>query len=140
MTEQHLTTPAAQPVAGCAAVPGEQAAAYDRRWLVVDAQGRWLTPQQAPGLSQMQVELRFGYLVLRAPGMLRLDVPLDVLEDDDSVAGMADIGNAQVPVVDEGDLMAVWLSNLLQQPCRLVKRHPPEAAVDWPDRAVLQAT
>lgn len=134
MSEQTVTTPAAQPVAGCAAVPGKQAVAYDRRWLVVDAQGRWLTPQQAPGLSQIQVELRFGYLVLRAPGMLRLDVPLDVLEDDDSVAGMAAIGNAQVPVVDEGDLMAVWLSNFLQQPCRLVKRHPPEAAVVWPDQ------
>lgn len=135
MSAQDVMAQAVQPVAGCAAVLGEQAAAYDRRWLVIDAQGRWLTPQQASGLSQLQVELRFGYLVLRAPGMLRLDVPLDVLEDDDSVACVAEIGGAQVPVVDEGDLMAVWLSNFLQQPCRLVKRHPPEAAVAWPDRA-----
>ena len=33
--------------------------------------------------------MKLGYLVLRAPGMLRLDIPLDVIEDDDSVRRVA---------------------------------------------------
>jgi len=124
----------AQPVAGCRSVSGDLAAQYDRRWLVVDDVGAWLSPQHAPGLADIQVSLLYGYLVLRAPGMLRMDVPLEVLEDDDSVVRTAVIGGAPIPVVDEGDLLAAWLSNFLQRPCRLVKRHPPEVPVAWPDR------
>jgi len=128
-----------QPLAGCGSVAGDLAAQYDRRWLIVDAAGAWLNPQETPGLAdtlaRIAVSFRYGYLVLRAPGMLRMDVPLEVEEDDDSVLRRVRIGKACVSAVDEGDLLAAWLSNFLQRPCRLVKRHPPDAPVAWPDRA-----
>ena len=38
------------------------------------------------------MELRLGYLVLKAPGMLRMDIPLDVIEDDDSVRYSMKVG------------------------------------------------
>lgn len=64
--------------------------------------------------------------------MLRLDVPLDVIEDDDSVERSARIGGSDVRVVDEGELASAWFSQRLGQPCRLVKVHPEAGPVNWP--------
>ncbi|MHA3903908.1 MOSC N-terminal beta barrel domain-containing protein [Castellaniella sp. WN] len=126
------TEPAFQPIAGAIVLADEAARAYDRRWLAVDDQDRWLDANRAPGLAGLEIGLRFGYLVIRAPGMLRLDVPLDVIEDDDSVERTALIGGRAVRVVDEGDLASAWLSQWLGQPCRLVKVHPDADPVSWP--------
>ncbi|MFV0282207.1 MAG: MOSC N-terminal beta barrel domain-containing protein [Castellaniella sp.] len=125
------TDTAFQPIAGAAALADEAAQPYDRRWLTVDEQDRWLDASRAPGLSGLEVSLRFGYLVIRADGMLRLDIPLDVIEDDDSVERTARVGGQAVRVVDEGDLASAWFSQWLGQPCRLVKVHPDAGPVDW---------
>ncbi|NYT83992.1 MOSC N-terminal beta barrel domain-containing protein [Pollutimonas harenae] len=121
------------PVAACGGTALAAAAAYDKRWLVVDAAGHWLTQSHHEQLADIQVEPRLGYLVLRAPGMLRLDIPLDVIEDDDSVRSVATVGTQQVDVVDEGELAATWLTKFLGQPCRLVKVHPDAGRVLWPE-------
>ena len=126
------TSPVFHPITGAAALSDPDAQPYDRRWLVVDAQDRWLDAAQAPGLSGLQISLRFGYLVLRAEGMLRLDVPLDVIEDDDSAERTARVGDGDVRVVDEGELAAAWFSQWLGQPARLVKIHPDADPVNWP--------
>lgn len=122
-----------QPIAGGAALVHDDAAAYDRRWLLVDDQGHWLSRAQAPKLADLDLSLRFGYLVIRAPGMLRLDIPLDVIEDDESVERTAHVAQRPVRVVDEGDLAAAWFAEWLGQPCRLMKVHPDAPAVAWPD-------
>ncbi len=131
--ETLMTSSAAQPIAGGPAL--NDAVAYDRRWLIVDQTDAWLDPGRAPRLAQLELSLRFGYLVIRAPGMLRLDVPLDVIEDDASVDRMAQVGSAAVRTVDEGDLAAAWFTEWLGQPCKLLKVHPDAEAVSWPDRA-----
>src|SRR6202012_1206546 len=92
------------PVAECGGTADAQAAAYHRRWLLVNSGGQWLTRAQCPRLGDITVELRFGYLVLLAPGMLRIDIPLDVIEDDDSVRTAMAVGSQAVDVVDEGEL------------------------------------
>ncbi|MCZ4330991.1 MOSC N-terminal beta barrel domain-containing protein [Castellaniella denitrificans] len=121
-----------QPIAGATALADEAARPYDRRWLAVDDRDHWLDAGRAPGLAALEVSLRFGYLVIRAEGMLRLDVPLDVIEDDDSVERSARIGGRDVRVVDEGELASAWFSQWLGQPCRLVKVHPDAGPVNWP--------
>lgn len=121
------------PIAGGATLAHEDAQGYDHRWLVVDANNAWLTGEQAPRLGKLDLSLRFGYLVIRAPGMLRLDIPLDVIEDDDSVDRIATIGGQSVRVVDEGDLAAAWFAEWLGTPCRLMKVHPDAGAVAWPN-------
>lgn len=121
-----------QPIAGASVVAHEDAHAYDRRWLLVDPAGAWLDRAQAPRLAELDLALRFGYLVIRAPGMLRLDIPLDVIEDDESVEREALVGGRPVRVVDEGDLAAAWFGEWLGQPCRLMKVHPEAEAVAWP--------
>lgn len=121
------------PIAGCAALEGTDYAAYDRRWLVVDETGRWLDRGRCPDLAEIEVSVRFGYLVVRAPGMLRMDLPMDVVEDDDSVDAQALVGDQAVRVVDEGELAAVWFTDLLGRACRLVKVHPQADPVGWPE-------
>ncbi|NYT43910.1 MOSC N-terminal beta barrel domain-containing protein [Pollutimonas thiosulfatoxidans] len=127
-----MTTPLYFPVAGCGGTAKPSAAGYDKRWLVVDAASNWLGTGKCPRLAEVAVEVNLGYLVLRAPGMLRLDIPLDVIEDDDSVRGVAKVGSQSVDVVDEGDLAAAWFAKFLEQPCRLVKVHPEAGRVLWP--------
>ncbi|GAB1575884.1 MOSC N-terminal beta barrel domain-containing protein [Bordetella petrii] len=127
-----MSAPAFQPVAECGETTQAQAGAYHRRWLVSNDAGTWLNRALCPRLAEVTVELRMGYLVMKAPGMLRMDIPLDVIEDDDSVRYQIRIGEQTVDVVDEGDLAAAWLSNFLQLPCRLLKVHPDMAEVRWP--------
>lgn len=121
------------PIVACPGIAHPDAAPYDRRWLILDEQGAWLSKHDAGLLDQIILELRFGYLVIRAPGMLRLDIPLDVIEDDESVCLQTVIGKQHIKVVDEGDLVAAWVTRFLQQPCRLVKIHPDSGPVLWPD-------
>lgn len=118
------------PVAGCSPVSHSDAAEYHRRWLLVDGASRWIS--DATLLAKIEPDIRFGFLVLQAPGMLRLDVPLEVIEDDDSVRLNVQVGSQNVDVVDEGDVAATWASACLGVPCRLVKVHPDAAPVQWP--------
>lgn len=128
-----MTTELYFPIVACAGTHDAAARAYDKRWLVVDAAGKWLSQSHSEKLADIQVALRLGYLVMRAPDMLRLDIPLDVIEDDDSVRTTAMVGAQEVDVVDEGELAAAWLSRFLDQPSRLVKVHPDAGRVLWPE-------
>ena len=101
-----------------------EAAPYHRQWLVANDSGQWLNRELCPRLAEVSVELRMGYLVLKAPGMLRMDIPLDVIEDDDSVRYSMRVGEQVIDVVDEGELAAAWISNFVQVPCRIMKVHP----------------
>lgn len=112
------------PIIHAPAAEHPEAAAYHHRWFVVDDQCRCLDLAKAPNLAKLSIDIAYECLVLKAPGMLRLDIYLDVIEDDDSVQLQAWISDQAIDVVDEGDLVAAWFSNLLGQACRLVKVHP----------------
>jgi hypothetical protein len=113
-----------QPILGCSAVTSELAAPYHHRWLVINDDNQLMNATQLPALEKIEVSLKFGQLVLRCPGMIRLDIPLDVIEDDDSVRRTLSTQGQVFDVVDEGELTAVWLTNACGQSCRLVKVHP----------------
>lgn len=113
-------------IVGCPAIDNADAGRFERRWLVVDEAFVWRPEVVVDKFAGVQLSISFGNMVLRAPGMLRLDLPMDVIEDDDSVWREAQIGGQSVKVVDEGDLAAVWFSNVVGKPCRLVKIHPDE--------------
>lgn len=127
-----MTSTSYFPISGCAGCNHADAADYDKRWLIVDESGCLVTQQQFPQLQHIATSISFGYLAIKAPGMLRMDIPLDVIEDDDSVRRTAQVGGQDVDVVDEGDLAATWLENYLDAPCRLMKVHPDAKAVNWP--------
>lgn len=128
-----MSTSGYQPVACCAPTQQADAGAYDRAWLVVNDSGLWLNQTLCPSLATVSVALRFGYLVLTAPGMMRLDIPLDVIEDDDSVRHTMLVGEQELDVIDEGELAAAWISNVVKVPCRIVKIHPDTPILYWPE-------
>ena len=113
-----------QPIAGCCVLNDVDAVAYHQRWAVIDEYSLILNRDTCPALARISVSLAFGYLVIRAEGMLRLDIPLDVIEDDDSAMRTAQLGQHTVKVIDEGDLAAAWVTNCLGVKARLVKLHP----------------
>ncbi|PHY06112.1 MAG: hypothetical protein CK528_11610 [Alcaligenaceae bacterium] len=123
------------PLVGCAGSDHREAAQYHQRWFVVDAHGSWLSAVQCPGLAAVSTDIRMGYLVLRAPGMLRMDIPMDVIEDDDSVRKTTQVADQTVDVIDEGEVAATWFSHVTGQPSRLVKVHPEAKLVLWPGNA-----
>lgn len=112
------------PIVDAPAAEHPEAALYHHRWLLVDANCQQIERSKVSDLSKLSVGIAHECLVLKAPGMLRLDIVLDVIEDDDSVRMKAVVGDQAIDVVDEGDLVAAWFSNLLGQACRLVKVHP----------------
>jgi uncharacterized protein YcbX len=96
----------------------------DRRWMVVSHDGMYMTQRSHPAMATIRTALHGGYLVVTAAGRPRLDIPIDVVEDDDSVRCTVQVWNDHVDAVDEGDLAAQWFGALLGTPCRLVKVHP----------------
>ncbi len=117
-----MSKTSATPVIGCNVVEHHSADQYHNNWFFINDNNECITDPQL--LSKVDVSIKFGYLVLRAEGMLRFDIPLDVIEDDDSVRTVAKVGDQEVDVVDEGDVAAVWASKCLGQNSRIVKVHP----------------
>lgn len=127
-----MSTEISFPLVGGIGSDHRDAAQYHQRWFVVDAKDSWLSAAQCPGLAGVAIDIRMGYLVLRAPGMLRMDIPMDVIEDDESVRKTAQVAGQTVDVVDEGEVAAAWFTHVMGQPSRLVKVHPEAKPVIWP--------
>lgn len=115
------------PIVGCPGVHHPDASDYDQRWFLVDHANQWIGLERCGPLAAVTLDLRHGNLVIRCPGMLRLDLPMDVIEDDESVCRQAKVAAVLVNAVDEGELAAAWFSNVLNFPCRLFKLHPDQA-------------
>jgi uncharacterized protein YcbX len=96
---------------------------YDREWMVVDAQGRFLTQREFPRMALIVPRLKADTLELRAPGMLRLEVPLDLPHPDEARVIEVQVWNDTVPAYDCDETTAAWFSNFLGTPCRLVRFH-----------------
>lgn len=114
------------PVKSCAGIEVQEAVLtetgldLDRAWMVVDAQGHFLTQRTLPRMALIRPQLKSSEMVLRAPGMLALHVALDVVEGPATVT----VWDDTVPAWDMGALAAQWFSDFLGQPCRLVRFDP----------------
>lgn len=94
----------------------------DREWVVSDADGEFLSQRELPKMALIETRIEHGLLTLKAPGMLRLDVPLESEGDVVKVR----VWNDTLAAVTQGDLTDAWFSSFLGQPCRLL-RFDPEA-------------
>ncbi len=103
------------PVKSCAGVPLTEAELtdtgllYDRAWMVVDADGRFVSQRELPRMALIQPVFRMNQLVLRAPGMLALHLELNAAEEPMKVR----VWNDEVQAYDMGDLAAQWFSDFL---------------------------
>lgn len=93
---------------------------YDRAWMVVDANGEFVTQRELPRMALIQTAFKMGQLVLRAPGMLALHLALDAAEGPLKVR----VWDDEVQAYDMGDLAAQWFSDFLGQPLRLARFDP----------------
>ncbi len=91
--------------------------AGDRRWMAVDAQGRFLSQRTLPGMAVVQAALMPGGVVLAAAaaGEVFVAVPGEAAS-----AVRVAIWRDTVPAVDAGDAAASWLAGVLGVACRLV--------------------
>lgn len=92
----------------------------DRRFLIVDAQNRFLTQRVLPRMAQIETALERGQLILRNRHHGSAATPLN--ESGPTVS--VQIWRDQVTAMDCGVEIAVWLSDLLRQPCKLVRTCP----------------
>jgi len=89
----------------------------DRRFMIVDADGRFLTQRTEPRLALIETELTASALVLRNPAHGSAAVGLH----DEGAPILATVWRDQVTATDCGVEIATWLSDFLRQPCRLVR-------------------
>lgn len=102
----------------------------DRAWMVVDANGVFLTQRALPRMALIRPQLKSEEMVLRAPGMLALHVAIDVVEAPATVTVWRDT----VQAWDMGAIAAQWFTDFLGQPCRLVRFDPEVrrlSSMDW---------
>lgn len=106
---------------------------YDREWMVVDANGNFLTQRQHPKMATIVPRIKADTLELRAPGMLRLEIPLDLPDPDDAPTCLVKVWNDTLKAYDCDATTATWFSNALGTPCRLVRFHPHARRLANPD-------
>lgn len=96
---------------------------YDREWMVVDANGQCLTQREHPKMALIVPRLKADTLELRAPGMLRLEIPLGLPDPEQAVTIEVEVWEERLKAYEGDALTAAWFSNYLGVPCRLVRFH-----------------
>lgn len=91
--------------------------AHDRRMMVVDEDGKFITQRQLPRLALVTPTLKDCTLTLSAPGFDSLQLAVQTNGVTRSVDVWSSTG---VQAVDQGDEAATWFSDWLGKPVRLV--------------------
>lgn len=97
---------------------------FDREWMVVDPQGRFLTQREHPRMALIVPSIKATTLELRAPGMLRLEIELGLLHPQRAPMLEVQVWDDTVRAYDCDEVTATWFSNAIGVPCRLVRFHP----------------
>jgi uncharacterized protein len=126
------------PVKSCAGVTVKEAILhdtgleFDRAWMVVDERGDFLTQRELPRMALIQPQLKYHEMILRAPGMLALQVKLDEVEQPVRVR----VWDDEVAAYDMGNIAAQWFTDFLGQTARLVRfdpEHKRASSLKWTD-------
>ena len=97
---------------------------HDRRWMVVQPDGRFLTQRELPPMARIVTEATARALILAADAGDRLQVPVPTAAAE---RRLVQVWRDQVPALDAGPEAASWLSARLGLPCGLVYLNDPLA-------------
>ncbi|MFT8419770.1 MAG: MOSC N-terminal beta barrel domain-containing protein [Acetobacter sp.] len=97
----------------------------DRRWMVVDPDGRFITQRTCRAMALVTPIPTAEGLTLTCARMRPCPVRCP---DQEAAVLMVTVWKDQVQARDAGDLAAAWLEQALGLPCRLVWMHRPELA------------
>lgn len=90
---------------------------YDRRWMVVDQSGRFITQRSHPRMALVSVKVGKGVLHIDAPGMPTLETPLHPVA---TVLTDVVVWNFAGPSTWLGEEAALWFTRFLDTECSLV--------------------
>ncbi|WP_322995806.1 MOSC domain-containing protein [Castellaniella sp.] len=94
---------------------------FDRHWLIVNAQGQFMSQRLHPRMVLIQPSPQADGLGLKVPGQADCFVP--IIGDDQPPVTVSIWGTPTIGA-DQGDAVAQWLSAFLDTPCRLLHVHP----------------
>jgi uncharacterized protein YcbX len=90
---------------------------HDRRFMVVDPSGRFMTQREHPLMATVWTEIHDGVLVLSAPDRAECEVPL---VPGGSASERVQVWRSTVDAVPASPEADAWLTDYLGTPCRLV--------------------
>jgi len=90
---------------------------HDRRYMVVDSGGRFISQREYPAMAAVWTEISGDELLLAAPDRDEIALPLSPAEGEPILATVWESECAAVAPSPEADR---WLSEALARPCRLV--------------------
>ncbi len=111
---------------------------YDRRWMIVDPQGQFISQREVPEMTLLTTEITVDSLVIShaTRSLPVLSVPLQPLKfAEPLVVKIWDDTCQALAVSAQAD---AWLSEMLQTPCRLV--YMPDDSLRPTDPQYSQAT
>jgi len=96
---------------------------YDRLWMVVRSNGRFVTQRDLPQMALVHTSLDENGLVLSRPGFGSVTVPLQA-RDGSLIETM--VWNDVCETIDQGEKYSSWLTDALESdtPLRLVRMKP----------------
>ena len=112
------------PVKACAGISVEvmdldsQGPVGDRRFMIVDPDGRFITQREEPGLALVRPTWSADGLRLEAPGLTPITV------EAGETRRRVQVWRSELEAVDAGDEAADWLSTKLNRLVRLVAMAP----------------
>ncbi len=95
----------------------------DRRWMIVDEQGVFITQRKVPTLSLLEPQIKDDALQLSFPGLEPIVIPLSVSERELE----ARVWKDTVPCVSLSSEVNKWLSQAIGMSCQLVQMRTPAA-------------
>jgi hypothetical protein len=90
---------------------------YDRRWMLVDDDGMFITQRTLPRMALIRPRIGEEHLEIEAPDMEPLLVPLTV---ESHLTDPVQVWNDAVEAVSVGDEASAWFSDFLEVHCKLV--------------------
>ncbi|MBK7315211.1 MOSC domain-containing protein [Candidatus Aalborgicola defluviihabitans] len=130
-TQPHIARLFIYPIKSCAGIELPQARLtetgllHDRWFMLVDAQGRFVSQRELARMALIRPEIEGAQLRVRAPGMADLVLPFDAPADEAATVLPVQLWAHNMPALDVGAQAAAWFSRFLGQAgLRLVRFDP----------------
>ncbi len=120
-TEPHIARLFVYPIKSCAGIElpqsrlTETGLAHDRQFMLVNAQGRFVSQRELSRMALIRTEIDGAQLRVRAPGMAELVLTLDAPANEAAAVLPVQLWGHDMPALDAGAEAAAWFSEFLEQ-------------------------